>query len=574
MPKILQIYELGEKMSNNKKSNLLRNLHENLNKYRTKHPKHVKYIVISLSGAVVLSLTVFMVQPVLNPKDTPEAQPIITMAEETEKSTHTYSTDQRSTQDPSRSGSVSTLNPLKGDIIKLGDKAPVVIVIQKKLTELDYMESDEPSEEFTEQIEYAVKLFQRKNEITITGQIDQETYQRLLADDAKHYTVSIGIEGTDVEQLQLRLYELGYINKVTSYFGTDTEAAVKVFQKKNGLYDDGNVGKLTREVLYSENAVPMSFSIGDESEDILKLQNRLNQLGYLTTSADGKYGKDTVTAVKKFQNKHGLIADGHIGPMTKEILMSSKAEEFALSMGDSGDDVTNIQKYLKKLNYLRNTTGYFGSDTHDAVINFQKKNGLTADGKVGSNTIRKLLSDDAKKWTGGSTSSGSGSSSGSSGSSSSSSSSSSSDSSSSGSSSGSSGSSSSSSGSSSNVSSSASVENLIAIAKSKLGSKYVYGAKGPNTFDCSGFVYWTLNKAGVKQSYMTSEGWKSTTRYKRISSMSSIKRGDVISFNGHVAIALGNGQMIDASPSAGKIRITSINSSYWRNNFVRAYRIF
>ena len=568
MPKILQIYGLGEKMSINNERNLFRNLHEKLTNYKNRYPKHVKYIVISLSGAVALSLTVFIIQPDLKLEDTPETQTITAIANESANSTQSHSTEQRSSQDPSRSGSSATLNPLKGDIIKLGDNAPIVIVIQKKLTELDYMESDEPTEEFTEQIEYAVKLFQRRNEIAISGQVDKETYQKLLADDAKHYTVAIGIEGTDVEQLQLRLYELGYIDKVTSYFGTDTEAAVKLFQKKNGLYDDGNVGKLTREVLYSENAVPMSFSIGDESDEILKLQNRLNQLGYLTTSPDGKYGKDTVTAVKKFQSKHGLIADGYIGPMTKEILMSSKAEEFALSMGDSGDDVTNVQKYLKKLNYLRSTTGYFGSDTHDAVINFQKKNGLTADGKVGSKTISKLLSDDAKKWTGSTSSSGNSSSSGSGSSSSGSSSSgsSSSGSSSSGSSSGS--------GSSSNVSSSASIENFIAIAKSKLGSKYVYGAKGPNTFDCSGFVYWTLNKAGVKQSYMTSEGWKSTSRYKRITSMSSIKRGDVISFNGHVAIALGNGQMIDASPSAGKIRITSINSSYWRNNFVCAYRIF
>ena len=120
------------------------------------------------------------------------------------------------------------------------------------------------------------------------------------------------------------------------------------------------------------------------------------------------------------------------------------------------------------------------------------------------------------------------------------------------------------------------METFISVAKSKMGSKYVRGGKGPNTFDCSGFVYWCLNQAGVSQSYMTSASWQKTTKYQRISSMSSLKRGDVISYKGHVGIYLGDGQMIDASSSEGKIRICSNiqSSSYWTRNFVCGFRIF
>ena len=125
-------------------------------------------------------------------------------------------------------------------------------------------------------------------------------------------------------------------------------------------------------------------------------------------------------------------------------------------------------------------------------------------------------------------------------------------------------------------------EAFIKIAQSKLGCKYVRGAKGPTSFDCSGFVYWCLNQAGVKQSYMTSKTWRTCTKYKRITSMSDIKRGDVMVFKGssmatgHVGIYLGSGKMIDASSSKGKVRITDsiLRSKYWKEHFLMAYRIW
>ncbi|HEX2927065.1 MAG TPA: peptidoglycan-binding protein [Ruminiclostridium sp.] len=465
-----------------------------------------------------------------------------------------FSADSSTLQSKSKTSRGNTpLNPSQGDIIKLGVKDSTVTVIQKRLMELDYLEIDEPTEEFGDSLKFAVELFQRKNKLPINGEVDAKTYELLLSQDAKPYTVSVGAEGTDVQQLQERLYELGYIPKATGYFGTDTDTAVKEFQKRNGLFDDGNVGKQTREKLYSDNAVPMAFSLGDESSEILQYKQRLYELGYLTAKPSGKYDNDTVLAVKRFQENNDLIDDGYIGPVTKELLMSADASENALDIGDNGDDVTKVQTYLMKLGYLKGVTGYFGSDTHNAVVKFQSKNGLGQDGKVGSQTISMLLSPDAKRWTGDSGSSsgetnsegshshgghpGSGHSGGSS-------------------------------------YGGPSVERLISVAESKLGSRYVYGAKGPSTFDCSGFVYWVLKNSGVRQGYMTSGGWAGNGRYERISSMSDIRRGDIITYNGHVGIALGGDRMIDASSSQGRVRITSLTSSYWTRNFVCAFRIF
>ncbi len=557
---------------------------QKMQKLITKHPLKLKHIVISCSGAAVLTITILYVatsSPLLKGSASNISTADNTISQNsTEGSLYTA---QDNLQDTSQSenkalnsdntnnssysitsrGVKSSLDPSKGDIVKLGDKDIVVTSIQKKLMELYYIELDEPSEEYSETIKGAVEKFQTKNKLEVTGEVDSKTYELLFSDKAKEYTVFIGAEGIDVEHIQERLYELGYLSKVTKYFGTETETAVKEFQKRNGLYDDGNVGAQTREILYSAEAVPLSYHLGDENDEIMQYQEVLYKLGYLTTKPDGKYGNDTVAAVKNLQESNGLIADGYIGPATKELLTSGNLTENALKIGDSGDDVSNVQKYLKKLGYLNSVTGYFGSDTHNAVLNFQKRNGLLSDGKAGVQTISKLLSSDAKKWnsttgSGGSSNNNSGGKIGS----------------------GSSGSKNSNSGKNSNNqdytdnSGSPSVSTLISIAKSKLGARYVYGAKGPSSFDCSGFVYWVLNKSGVKQGYMTSYGWSRNTKYRKITSMSDIKKGDIIAFNGHVGIALGGNQMIDASSGSGKVRITNITSSYWTRNFKCAFRIF
>jgi peptidoglycan hydrolase-like protein with peptidoglycan-binding domain len=167
--------------------------------------------------------------------------------------------------------------------------------------------------------------------------------------------------------------------------------------------------KKTREMLYSEDAKADFFERGEVSEKLKSYQTKLKNLGYLTTNVDGTYGEDTEAAVKRFQERNGLIGDGYLGPQTIELLMSSEAQANALMMGMKGSDVQNVQQRLKELNYLKTVDGYFGSGTENAVRAFQDRNGLSVDGKVGKNTMSVLMSSKAKKASssGSSTSSGS-----------------------------------------------------------------------------------------------------------------------------------------------------------------------
>ena len=58
------------------------------------------------------------------------------------------------------------------------------------------------------------------------------------------------------------------------------------------------------------------LEVGSKGSDVTAVQKKLIQWGYLTGSADGKYGEKTRAAVLAFQRKNGLAADGRVGPAT------------------------------------------------------------------------------------------------------------------------------------------------------------------------------------------------------------------------------------------------------------------
>lgn len=457
--------------------------------------------------------------------------------------------------------------------LRIGVRHEIVKKLQQRLMDLGFMDNDEPTDYFGEMTQQAVKHFQRQNELPMDGIVGDTTWNAIMDPEAKYYAVSKGAQGDDIQRIQQRLYELGYLaasDLVTGNFGDSTEAAVLKLQEVNGLEADGKVGQRTLNLLYSDEIKPNFLSYGEKSEVVLACQQRLKELGYLTTTPDGAYGEDTVIAVKQFQARNDQVVDGYLGPSTRMVLNSSEAKPNGMMLGEQGDSVTRVQQLLSKYGYLNsgNVTGYYGEITERAVKNFQSRNGLSADGKVGMQTMAKLTGDDVRRpaagSTGGSTGGNTGGSTG--------------------------GNTGGSTGGNTGgntggaaqptptpnppkIPSGGGVSTLISVASSKIGSPYVWGAKGPNSFDCSGFVYWCLNQAGVSQSYLTSSGWRNPGRYTKITNFNSIQAGDIVVVKGHVGIAAGGGTVIDASSSNGRVVHRSL-SQWWANNFICAWRIF
>lgn len=304
-----------------------------------------------------------------------------------------------------------------------------------------------------------------------------------------------------------------------------------------------------------EKEAPLQPGIHDPR--VIELQSRLMELGYMDNDEPTDYyGGGTKYALELFQRKHGLQIDGLIGTNTETLLYSKDAQQYTVKLGDKGSDVKEIQQRLKELKYFSGSaTGDFGEKTEAAVKSFQKRNGLSTDGNIGENTREVLFSEDAKEAKTGGTGGGSGGG-------------------------GSGGGSGSGSGGGSKTGPVASADpdygkadTLIEYAKTHLGKEYTRGGKGPDEFDCSGFVYYCLNKSGVKSiKYMTSGTWAKSNQ-PRVDKIGDLKKGDIICFKGHVGIYMGDGKMIHASSSADKVVIGNAFSSWSKRNFICGRRV-
>lgn len=109
-------------------------------------------------------------------------------------------------------------------------------------------------------------------------------------------------------------------------------------------------------------------------------------------------------------------------------------------------------------------------------------------------------------------------------------------------------------------------DTLISLAKSKIGSPYIYSKTGPSSFDCSGFVYYIYNKNNMKVPRTSLAQSKIGPKINR----AEIKKGDLVFFDtslkGHVnhsGIYLGDGKFIHASSGkANGVTISDMDGWY------------
>ena len=105
---------------------------------------------------------------------------------------------------------------------------------------------------------------------------------------------------------------------------------------------------------------------------------------------------------------------------------------------------------------------------------------------------------------------------------------------------------------------------ILETAYTKLGSPYVWGATGPNSFDCSGFTSWVYRQHGISLSRTAqaqSQGGKAVDR-------ADLQPGDLVFFGSstsritHVGIYVGNGQMVHSPQTGDVVKVSSLNRNY------------
>lgn len=120
-------------------------------------------------------------------------------------------------------------------------------------------------------------------------------------------------------------------------------------------------------------------------------------------------------------------------------------------------------------------------------------------------------------------------------------------------------------------------ESIVATAKKYMGVPYVYGAAGPDSFDCSGFVMYVMGKNGMNVPHQSGSLYQMGFEV----AMDELIAGDLVFFNSssssgvsHVGIYIGDNRFIHASSgSAHAVTISSLSEDYYSAHYVGAKRL-
>lgn len=184
--------------------------------------------------------------------------------------------------------------------------------------------------------------------------------------------VKLGDRGEEVREVQVCLIAQELLSgEADGVCGPTTVEAIKEFQSAVGLPVDGICGEATFRLLHaaaygeiditnfmvdenpSQAEMPDQNGNYAEIGDVIKqgmhgpgvsnLQNKLIELGFLTSSADGICGEATVEALKNFQSSVGMNADGVCGIMTYAALEDYQYSDENFETETSGEDVSSFQ---------------------------------------------------------------------------------------------------------------------------------------------------------------------------------------------------------------------------------------
>lgn len=249
-------------------------------------------------------------------------------------------------------------------------------------------------------------------------------------------TLKEGDRGPDVTFIQDRLRQLRYLNRPSDgVFGSTTTDAVIQFQRDYHLVPDGMVGPTTESALFAEfeprrgiasqalsSQSPFNERVlqrGDRGADVTDVQQRLRELGYFQGTPTGYFGSSTQDAVTRFQINQNISVNGIVDSQTRSALFSTATARFypndllppppqpsgdfssgryneaavpeVLRYGSSGEAVRRLQQQLRRKGYNPGPIdGVFGSQTENAVRQFQLANNLMPDGTVGPETLTAL----------------------------------------------------------------------------------------------------------------------------------------------------------------------------------------
>jgi peptidoglycan hydrolase-like protein with peptidoglycan-binding domain len=326
-------------------------------------------------------------------------------------------------------------------------------------------------------------------------------------------TLALGDTGAGVSALQRRLKALDlYAGPVNGSFDAATEAAVKKLEGQSkvaadGVVDAAEVAALKKRELFVKDGFETRARVGQKGSDIRAVEQKLKMLGFHPGAVDGIFDAKLQAALLKYRKSDQKVPDGFKGIIGPKVLKGLRGQ------------VKHLEGNLKKLGRKPGKVdGTYTSATEAAVKAFQKKHKLPVTGIANAKT-RAAIEKAAHPGSGPITDR---------------------------------------------------TKKFIAVAKAQIGDPYVFGAQGPNAFDCSGLIHYALKGAGVNDARTTARGYQARFAGSKVS-RENLKPGDLLFYwspntrgiprgqASHIEIYLGHGlSMGTDNPSEGA-RVERVN---------------
>lgn len=269
---------------------------------------------------------------------------------------------------------------------KVGSNGAEVTSIQRCLSKLGYFRGP-VNGNFASLTQQAVINFQQANRLPATGVVGNLTQQKLQqacpssAASGNSSNLQLGSRGAAVSRLQQRLQQLGYFDgPITGYYGPKTQQAVLRSRQAARVRNPAKTRQANFTVPGQGGAYPI-LAEGNTGDAVVRLQQRLQQLGYFTANPTGNYGPITRDAVIAFQRQAGIPASGVTNRQTWNALLGYSQTQVTARPSLGTEQIRELQEGLRGLGYLKaNSTGNFGPLTRDALIRFQRDYRLSTDG--------------------------------------------------------------------------------------------------------------------------------------------------------------------------------------------------
>jgi peptidoglycan hydrolase-like protein with peptidoglycan-binding domain len=282
---------------------------------------------------------------------------------------------------------------LEDNAAYLEEDSEILLSAQRNLITLGYLKGIADGI-YGPMTEAALRSFQDASGLSSTGHLDPETLSLLD---------QLVIDTASTIEFQQRLIDLGYLRGTADgKWGPRSTAAMKSFQELNNLSVTGTIDDASRAVLFSDavSALPGGLSVGSRGDEVVILQKKLIQYGFLAGNADGAYGQQTSKAVKAFQehlNAQGrsITADGDGSPVTLYYLYLPDFSTYVskVSLGSTGSEVKRVETRLANLGYMDATPDEeFDAYAARALELFQRQTSLPNTGIADRVTSELLFS--------------------------------------------------------------------------------------------------------------------------------------------------------------------------------------